>query len=124
MDISVQERLYFDFYGDLLTKHQQDILNLYYNEDFSIAEISENLKMSRQAIYDILKRSNRSLKEYEKKLKLVQNEIDRCRKTELIIKNISSVLDDKRLSANSKNLLISSIDLLNRLENKEENNDF
>ncbi|MCT4621416.1 MAG: putative DNA-binding protein [Marinisporobacter sp.] len=63
--------LLYDFYGQLLTKKQQQVLGLYYNEDLSLGEISEQLKVSRQAVYDTIKRSEKLLFEYEEKLKLL-----------------------------------------------------
>lgn len=60
----------FAFYGQLLTEKQQEILRYYYIHDLSLGEISENLKISRQAVYDALKRSELALGEYEKKLGL------------------------------------------------------
>lgn len=60
----------FAFYGQLLTEKQQEILRYYYIHDLSLGEISENLKISRQAVYDALKRSEFALGEYEKKLGL------------------------------------------------------
>mgnify|MGYP002075949718 CR=1 FL=1 len=60
-----------DAYASLLTKRQRDILSLYYEEDFSLAEIAENLSISRAAVSDHLKRSEHLLKEYEDKLNLL-----------------------------------------------------
>ncbi|MCR0246111.1 YlxM family DNA-binding protein [[Clostridium] innocuum] len=62
-----------DAYEGLLTEKQQEILNLYYKEDFSFSEIAENLGISRAAVNDHIKRSTHILTEYEKKLHLVQN---------------------------------------------------
>lgn len=61
-----------DFYGPLLTDKQQQVLNLYYENDWSLSEIAESLNVTRQAVFDILKRAEYSLLEYEKKLKLVE----------------------------------------------------
>ncbi len=61
-----------DFYGCLLTSKQLEIMNYYYEEDFSLSEIAETLQISRAAVLDHLKRSNKILIEYEKKLHLVE----------------------------------------------------
>ena len=73
----IRDRL--DAYEGLLTEKQQEILNLYYKEDFSFSEIAENLGISRAAVNDHIKRSTHILTEYEKKLHLVQNYETRSR---------------------------------------------
>lgn len=73
MDLNkvVEIGLLFDNYKELLTQKQREIVSLYYDEDYSLGEISENLGVSRQGIYDTLKRSEKILKDYESKLGLV-----------------------------------------------------
>lgn len=61
----------YNFYGKLLTDKQKNYMNLYYAEDFSLGEIAERAKVSRQAVYDNLKRSEEILKSYEKKLNII-----------------------------------------------------
>ncbi len=73
-----------DFYGELLTKHQQDILDEYFNEDLSMNEIADNYMISKSAVQDLIKRSLSQLNEYEKTLKL----IDRDKKLEGIIEEM------------------------------------
>ena len=63
-----------DFYGSLLTSNQLNILELYYMEDLSLKEISEELNVSRNAFHDSLKRSLLILEEYEEKLKLLEKD--------------------------------------------------
>lgn len=63
--------LLLDFYGGLLTDKQRLIMSYHYEEDMSLSEISEQLEISRQAVHDILKRSEKTLKEYEKELGLI-----------------------------------------------------
>ena len=64
--------LLIDFYGSLLNKHQLEILTDYYIEDLSMIEIAENNKVSKAAISDIINRSIKQLKEYDEKLKLIE----------------------------------------------------
>lgn len=57
-----------DCYGELLTEHQRNIMELYYCEDLSLSEISEPLGITRQAVRDLIKRTEQLLAEYEEKL--------------------------------------------------------
>jgi len=66
--------LLLDYYGELLTKHQQEILDEYYNEDLSMNEIAENYLISKSAVQDLIKRSLVQLKDYEKVLKLIEKD--------------------------------------------------
>lgn len=72
MDKLTEMALLADFYGPLLTEKQQNVWDLHYQQDLSLAEIAEAEHISRQAIYDLLKRTERILVEYEAKLGLVQ----------------------------------------------------
>ncbi len=57
-----------DLYGKLLTKKQFDVMICYYLDNYSISEIAENMKTSRQCIFDTIKKGNKSLENYETKL--------------------------------------------------------
>lgn len=79
-----------DFYGDLLTDKQRDTLDLYYNRDYSLAEIAEDLDISRQGVRDFIKRGEKQLAEFEEKLGMVK-------KYGIIsseILNIEKIMDD------------------------------
>nr|WP_240353770.1 YlxM family DNA-binding protein [Cohnella algarum] len=60
----------FDFYGSLLTEKQQTFLKCYYQDDYSLGEIAEEFDISRQAVYEHLKRAEQALEDYEAKLSL------------------------------------------------------
>ncbi|MFZ3102752.1 MAG: putative DNA-binding protein [Desulfitobacteriaceae bacterium] len=64
--------LLVDFYGPLLTEKQRNVWDLHYQQDFSLAEIADLAKISRQAIHDLLKRTEKILVGYEEKLGLVE----------------------------------------------------
>lgn len=63
--------LLFDFYGQLLTQKQQEVMRLYHEENYSLSEIGEEFSISRQGVHDTLKKAEKALKEYEEKLGLV-----------------------------------------------------
>ena len=54
-----------DFYGDMLTDKQRDVVELYYNEDLSLAEIAAHSGITRQGVRDSIKRAEGQLLEYE-----------------------------------------------------------
>ncbi|MGD6965026.1 putative DNA-binding protein [Rossellomorea vietnamensis] len=62
----------YDFYQSLLTPKQSSYMSLYYLDDFSLGEIAEEYEISRQAVYDNIKRTEAMLEEYEEKLLLFQ----------------------------------------------------
>ncbi|MBF0578590.1 DNA-binding protein [Erysipelotrichaceae bacterium RD49] len=59
-----------DLYEPLLTKRQQEVLELYFQEDLSLAEIQENLKVSKAAVYDALKKGVAAMENFEQILHL------------------------------------------------------
>lgn len=61
----------FECYGSLLTDKQQEYIHLYYAEDYSLGEIADDYNVSRQAVYDNIKRTEGLLKKYEEKLSIV-----------------------------------------------------
>lgn len=61
-----------DFYGDLLTEKQRDIMQLYYYEDLSLSEIAENESISRQGVHDAIKHAEQYLDEFEEKVGFVR----------------------------------------------------
>ena len=62
----------FDFYGEMLTDKQKDVIDLYYNEDLSLAEIAEHEGISRQGVRDLIKKAEEELFVLEDKLGLAQ----------------------------------------------------
>lgn len=61
-----------DLYGPLLTNKQAQVLAWYYEQDLSLNEIAEQLEISKQAVYDLLRRSEKTLAEYENRLRLLE----------------------------------------------------
>ena len=72
--IEVTERInhLMDFYAPLLTEKQNQVLEYYFREDYSLSEIAELMDVSRSAVHDLLKRCEATLESYEEKLHLYE----------------------------------------------------
>ncbi|BAC13486.1 putative DNA-binding protein [Oceanobacillus iheyensis] len=70
LDKTTRINYLFDFYQELLTPKQRNYMEMYYLEDYSLGEISELFQVSRQAVYDNIKRTEAMLESYEEKLHL------------------------------------------------------
>ncbi|MGX0910074.1 putative DNA-binding protein [Staphylococcus caprae] len=60
----------FDFYQSLLTQKQRNYLELFYLQDYSLSEIADTFEVSRQAVYDNIRRTGELVEDYESKLGL------------------------------------------------------
>lgn len=102
-----------DFYGDTLTEKQKDVLELYYNEDLSLAEIAEHEKISRQGVRDSIKRGEETLLELEQKLGMAEkfsvlsNLLDSIKEKAEAIYNESSTYNySKVITNNAEDILL------------------
>ena len=66
-DESLRRTMLFDFYGEMLTDKQREYYDLHYNEDLSLYEIAEQRGVSRQAVWDIIRRAEAVMLELEEK---------------------------------------------------------
>ena len=69
----------YERYGALLTEHQRQVLDLYLRNDWSLAEVASHQRTSRAAVHDMLRRSTKSLVEYESRLGLLAESVRRRR---------------------------------------------
>lgn len=90
----VRMNLLYDFYGQLLTKKQRTFFDLYYQADLSLGEIAAQHDVTRQAVYDILKRSERALEEFEAKLNLVDKYLRGQKVIRQVTKDLEELADD------------------------------
>ena len=70
-DETLNMTMLFDYFGDLLTDKQREYFDLYHNEDLSLSEIAEKAGISRQGVYDIIIRAEKTLMETEKKTGII-----------------------------------------------------
>lgn len=96
----------FDFYQALLTDKQRSYMELYYLDDLSLGEIAEGYKVSRQAVYDNIRRTEAMLEEYEDKLEL----FEKFGLRQKIIEKLTEAIKDDQKTMEEK------ISLLNELK--------
>lgn len=92
MEKNLEVSTLLDFYADLLTENQRQALSLYYNEDFSLAEIAENQGITRQGVRDTVQKAQVQLFELEKKLHVAQRFKDVEEKAQVILENVEKIL--------------------------------
>lgn len=118
MDKNVRICLLFSFYRNMLTKRQIDCVDLYYNEDLSLAEISELLGITRQGVRDNIKRAEHTMNDTEERLGLVSKFLgisEKLAKIDDIIKeiekspNVRYLSDDIKHKINDILMIIGSI---------------
>ena len=90
----------FAFYGKLLTEKQYEMLYYYYLNDYSMVEIAENMKISRQAVYDAVRKSNKALDSYEIKMELYGKFKKIYDNSNAIIENAKRVLENDNYEDN------------------------
>lgn len=106
--------LLFDFYGELLTEKQKNIMDLYFNNDLSLSEIAEINNTSRQATYDTIKTCEKMLLVYEEKLKLSEKDL-KLKKT---IKKITLELDNLQINVKDEKMNQLIYDIKNQIIEK------
>ena len=82
-----------DFYGELLTERKRSVMDMYYNEDLSLAEIASEIGISRQGARDIIKKCEDELLFYEEKLGLA----GKLRQAELCASELSDIASKQSL---------------------------
>lgn len=90
MENRIEMSLLLDYYGELLTEKQKEIMTMYYDENLSLAEIADINDNSRQAIHDLIHRSSSKLIKYEEKLHVKEETELRENKKKKLIELLNS----------------------------------
>ena len=98
----------YDFYSQLLTEKQQQYMELYYREDYSLGEIANLTNVSRQAVYDNIKRTEQLLESYEDKLHLYEKFIQRNR--------LLTTLEKAIINDEQNDMIMHIIDQLQKID--------
>jgi hypothetical protein len=96
-----------EFYGNLLTKKQYEIIEDYYNNDLSLSEIAENNQITRQAVRDILKKGEKKLFEYEEKLMFMKRTLNQEKRIEKVLAELTKIQkndSDKQIASILENI--------------------
>lgn len=106
-----------DFYGEMLTDKQRDVIDLYYNQDLSLSEIAEHEGITRQGVRDSIKRGEVFLFELEDKLKLFDSYIE-TQKTIQSIKYIVERIANENKLYNYSNAISENTEQIITIINK------
>ncbi len=112
MEKIVRQSILYDFYGELLTEHQKRIYEDIVFHDMSYTEIAEIEGISRQGVYDLIKRCDKILEEYEAKLKLVE----KFQNTKTMVARIQAIAKEIR-EVNADAALADKIEAVEQLSN-------
>ena len=117
MDNTVKMSILYDYYGKLLTERQSKIFTLYHEDNLSLSEIGDELKVSKQGVHDALKKAEASLKDFEKKLCLIKNSTENERLLKETDELIKAIMRDIEIDSHNK----SDVDTIKRIEKIEKN---
>lgn len=94
LENSIEISILLEIYGKLLTQKQYDLLNDYYNNDLSLAEIAENENITRQAVRDNLKKGERKLFNFEEKLGIMKKNKMQEEQIAIILSEINNLTEN------------------------------
>lgn len=121
MDSKHEISLLYDFYSELIPAPQQRVVELYVNDDLSLAEAAELMSISRQGVRDSLSRAERKLRGYERRLGLLAAFRERMRAADELraaAAAIRGLTDDERVLAECGRIE----DIADKLNEREERN--
>jgi len=105
----VERSFLYDFYGELLTKHQRKIYEAFVFENYTLSEIAEDEGISRQGVHDLMKRCDKQLMQYEETLHLVE----KFQGMRHLAEKMQHSLDDETISDKKK--IAMAKDMANKL---------
>lgn len=108
MEKNVTVSILLDIYGKLLTDKQQDVLDLYYNENLSLAEIAEEVGITRQAVHDCIAKGEKKLFNLEEKLGIMKKTENQEEQLQKILSELSKIQvkdSDKQINSIIENVV-------------------
>ena len=105
MEKNVEISMLCQIYGKVLTEKQYEVLNDYYNNDLSLSEIAENNNITRQAVRDIIKKSENKLYELEKNIGFMKKSLEEEKSVNEIINKLDELKKDLVASKKSDKII-------------------
>lgn len=116
MGKNLEVTLLLDFYGDMLTEKQKDVIDLYYNQDLSLAEIADEVGISRQGVRDSIKRGEAVLFEMEGRLGFLRNYRASEKAAEKIAALAKDIIEINRKQSSVGLIEVKANDILKEIE--------
>ena len=116
MEKQVKIALLLDLYGNLLTEKQYNLLNDYYNNDFSLSEIAENEGITRQAVRDNLLKGENNLLEYDEKLSILKKKTRDQNILDNSIEELNSIINDRKIDSEAIKIIKNVIRELKKID--------
>lgn len=108
LDIIPEISILYDFYGVLLPPKQREIFRLYYEDNLSLGEIAKEYGLTRQGIHETVKRGEKKLRDFEKKLGLIRKFNEEKKIIDKLKQGIGQLIQTRKEDAQ----LISELELL------------
>ena len=115
-DAITEVSLLYDFYGQLLTEKQRQVVELYHEENLSLSEIAKEFDISRQGVHDTLKKAEQALSEYEEKLGLVKKFADTMAEIKEVDERLLKLITENKENKELTESLSSIKEIIDRLE--------
>ncbi len=116
MEKQVKIALLLDLYGNLLTEKQYNLLNDYYNNDFSLSEIAENEGITRQAVRDNLLKGENNLLEYDEKLSMLKKKTRDQNILDNSIEELNLIINDRKIDSEAIKIIKNVIRELKKID--------
>ena len=100
-----------DFYGEVLTQKQREMLHQYYNDDLSLSEIGENFGITRQGARDAIKHGETTLKALEEKVGFAA----RYRRVQQKLEQLEQLVIDTRFECTGPHASITTTEYVETL---------
>ncbi|MDR1687318.1 MAG: hypothetical protein LBS21_01745 [Clostridiales bacterium] len=100
MDKTFYNTMLYDFYGELLSEKQKQIYEMYYLFNYSLAEVSERIGISRQGVRESILKSEKTLQNYEQKLSLIADYLAKKQEVQQLSSKIDEIASNCRTRPN------------------------